>query len=84
MREKEMVTSSANSNELYCTFSYSRNYNISIGVGSGMTSISNELVIDDDCKAHMSITQGVVRINEGGNITLYLNKFTRRLRYVKN
>ena len=79
-----MYTSSANNNELYCTFTYSRNYNISIGVGSGMTSISNELVIDDACKANMSITQGVVRINEGGNITLYLNKFTRRLRYVKN
>ena len=79
-----MYTSSANNNELYCTFSYSKNYNISIGVGPGMTSISNELVIDDACKANMSITQGVVRINEGGNITLYLNKFTRRLRYVKN
>ena len=78
-----MYTSSNNKNELYCSFTYSRNYNISIGVGSGMTSISNELVIDDACKANMSITQGVVRINEGGNITLYLNKFTRRLRYVK-
>ena len=78
-----MYTSSNNKNELYCSFTYSKNYNISIGVGSGMTSISNELVIDDDCKANMSISQGVVRINEGGNITLYLNKFTRRLRYVK-
>ena len=79
-----MYTSSANNNELYCTFTYSRGNNISIGVGSGMTSISNEIVIDEECKSHLSTSQGVFRINEGGNITLYLNKFTRRLRYVKN
>ena len=82
--QHSMFPSGNNSNELTCTFTYSKNYNISIGVGSGMTSISNELVIDDACKANMSISQGVVRINEGGSITLYLNKFTRRLRYVKN
>ena len=78
-----MYTSSTNDNELYCTFSYTKNYNISIGVGSGGTSIANEIVIDEECKPNLITTQGVFRINEGGTITLYLNKFTRRLRYVK-